>query len=72
MSATSIWTFVVALLLIQLARQQLRLWADRQVIAALQKHKLEADSKSKKAALPLADALAWGILIAAVVWIFRA
>jgi len=72
MSATLILTIVVALLLIQLARQQLRLWADRQVIAALQKHKLEADMKSKKTSLPLADAIAWGILIMAVVWVFRA
>jgi hypothetical protein len=72
MSATVMLTIVVALLLIQLARQQLRLWADRQVIAALQKHKLEADMKSKKASLPLADAIAWGILILAVVWVLRA
>lgn len=72
MSATLILTILVALLLVQLARQQLRLWADRQVIAALQKHKLEAEMKSKKAAVPLADAIAWGVLITAVIWVLRA
>ncbi|MFZ1403728.1 MAG: hypothetical protein WAW03_11625 [Anaerolineae bacterium] len=71
MPTTLILTILVALLLIQVARQQLHLWADRQVIAALQKHKLEADLKSRKAALPLADAAAWSLLIAALLWALR-
>lgn len=70
MSATLILTILIALLLVQLARQRLHLWADQQVIAALQKHKLEAEMKSKKTAVPLADALAWGALITALIWAF--
>lgn len=72
MPTVLILTFLVMLLFVQVVRQQMHLWADRQIIAALQKHKLEADVKPKKAGLPLADVVAWSLLIAALLWVLRA
>ncbi len=67
-----VMTALIALLLIHLIRQQLRLWADQQVIAALQRHKLETESKSAKTAPSLTDALAWGLFLAALFWALTA